>query len=122
MYQGSQAPATERLHVLPLTVTGVRPVGSPSDLHNNVPRHEEQERAEERLRKVAEVYREGERATDEYAAQARAVEDKTARLRSLRLAKEAADKSAEPKPPPTKGKPPVHPRSARLRRIPADRR
>lgn len=39
---------------------------------------------------------EGAKATAQYEAESQAVRDKTARLRALRLAKEAADRSAAP--------------------------
>jgi hypothetical protein len=48
-------------------------------------------RSESRLEKTA---RESDNVRVSYDAQARAVREKTARLRSLRLAKEAADKAA----------------------------
>jgi len=48
-------------------------------------------RAQSRLEKAA---REGGNAWVSYEAEAKAVREKTARLRALRMAKEAADKSA----------------------------
>jgi hypothetical protein len=47
--------------------------------------------------KRTQKQKEGAAATADYAAQAAAVRAKTARLRELRLAKEAADKLAKPK-------------------------
>jgi hypothetical protein len=54
------------------------------------------ERAEASFKKE-ERAREGAKAMREYEADARAVHEKTARLKALRLAKEAADREAEPK-------------------------
>jgi hypothetical protein len=48
-------------------------------------------RAEANFRKEQRA-KDGEKAMIEYHAQSRAIRDKTARLRALRLAKEAADK------------------------------
>ena len=48
-------------------------------------------RSEARLEKSA---RESDNARADYETEARAIREKTARLRSLRLAKEAADKAA----------------------------
>src|SRR5258708_22971669 len=47
--------------------------------------------------KKEERAREGAKAMRDYEAEGRAVREKTARLRSLRLAKEATEKAAEPK-------------------------
>jgi hypothetical protein len=47
------------------------------------------ERAEAQFQKRAKVAREGDAARAEYAAVSRAVDEKTARLKSLRLANEA---------------------------------
>jgi hypothetical protein len=52
------------------------------------------ERAEASFKKE-ERAREGAKAMREYEAESRAVHEKTARLRALRLAKEAAEKAAE---------------------------
>jgi hypothetical protein len=49
--------------------------------------------------KAAQRALEGAKATALYEAESQAVRDKTARLRALRLAKEAADKSAADKAP-----------------------
>jgi hypothetical protein len=54
------------------------------------------ERAEASFKKE-ERAREGAKAMREYEAESRAVYEKTARLKALRLAKEAADRAAEPK-------------------------
>jgi hypothetical protein len=54
------------------------------------------DRAEASFKKE-ERAREGAKAMRDYEAESRAVREKTARLRSLRLAKEAADQAAEPK-------------------------
>jgi hypothetical protein len=54
------------------------------------------DRAEASFKKE-ERAREGAKAMREYEAESRAVREKTARLKSLRLAKEAADQQAEPK-------------------------
>ena len=49
-------------------------------------------RAEAKFQKQQKAAEEGAKATAEHEAQARAVDTNTARLKSLRLAKEAADK------------------------------
>jgi hypothetical protein len=54
------------------------------------------DRAEASFKKE-ERAREGAKAMREYEAEGRAVREKTARLKLLRLAKEAAEKTAEPK-------------------------
>jgi hypothetical protein len=54
------------------------------------------DRAEASFKKE-ERAREGAKAMRDYEAEGRAVREKTARLRSLRLAKEATEKAAEPK-------------------------
>ena len=54
------------------------------------------ERAEASFKKE-ERAREGAKAMREYEAESRAVHEKTARLKALRLAKEAAEKEAGPK-------------------------
>jgi hypothetical protein len=54
------------------------------------------DRAEASFKKE-ERAREGAKAMRDYEAENRAVHEKTARLKALRLAKEAADKAAEPK-------------------------
>ena len=51
-------------------------------------------RAEAKFQKQQKAAEAGVKATEERAAQARAVDVNTARLKSLRLAKEAADKEA----------------------------
>ena len=56
------------------------------------------DRAEATFKKE-ERAREGAKAMKDYEAEGRAVLEKTARLKSLRLAKEAAEKKAEPKKP-----------------------
>lgn len=53
--------------------------------------------------KKEERAREGEKAWKEYQAEVRATQEKTERLRALRLQKEAADKTA-PAPKPAKAK------------------
>ncbi len=53
-------------------------------------------RAEANFRRKEERARDGEQAMMEYLAEARAVREKTARLRALRLAKEAAEKDLAP--------------------------
>lgn len=58
---------------------------------------EYRERAEARARKEQYAAQERERVQEREKAQAQAVEEKTARLKTLRLAKEAADRcAAEP--------------------------
>lgn len=60
-------------------------------------------RAEARFKKEDERSREAASARAETAAAARAVDEKTARLKGLRLAKEADERRAGvPNPPPTK--------------------
>jgi hypothetical protein len=59
------------------------------------------DRAEASFKKE-ERAREGAKAMKDYEAEGRAVREKTARLKLLRLAKEAAEKKAEP---PKKGRP-----------------
>ncbi len=54
-------------------------------------------KAEAKFQKQQKAAEEGAKATAEHEAQALAVEANTARLKSLRLAKEAADKEAEAK-------------------------
>src|SRR5215210_5975212 len=54
-------------------------------------------RAEAKFQKQQKAAEAGVKATEERAAQARAVDVNTARLKSLRLAKEGADKEAEAK-------------------------
>ena len=49
---------------------------------------EARDRAEAQFQKRAEAFREGDAARAEYAAVSRAADEKTARLKSLRLAKE----------------------------------
>ncbi len=51
-------------------------------------------RAEANFKKKQDQAREGAQAWKEYQEQGQATRDKTARLRSLRLAKEAADRQA----------------------------
>lgn len=53
--------------------------------------HQPQERAEALFKKKQERLREGEKAMAEYQAGRRAVIEKTARLRALRLARDAAE-------------------------------
>jgi hypothetical protein len=60
------------------------------------------ERAEASFKKE-ERAREGAKAMREYEAEGRAVLEKTARLKALRLAKEAADREVEPEDEPKKG-------------------
>ena len=62
------------------------------------------EQAGIRLEKAQKQAREGEQAMAEYQAAGRAADAKIARLRELRLAKEAADRDAAP-PPVAKKKP-----------------
>ena len=54
-------------------------------------------RAEASFKRKQEQAREGTKAWAEYESQRRAVDDKIARLKSLRLAKEAAEAAAEGK-------------------------
>lgn len=54
-------------------------------------------RAEVSFKRKQEQDREGTKAWAEYESQRRAVDDKIARLKSLRLAKEAAEAAAEGK-------------------------
>jgi hypothetical protein len=62
-----------------------------------------------RLERAQEAARDAEKARAQYEADGKAMREKTARLRSLRLAKEAADLAAgvEPKPVPADKKPRV---------------
>src|SRR5258705_7564108 len=53
--------------------------------------HQPQDRAEALFKKKQERLREGEQAMAEYQADRRAVGEKTARLRALRLARDAAE-------------------------------
>jgi hypothetical protein len=53
-----------------------------------------------RFEKAQKLAREGEKARAEYDAAGRAADVNRARLKALRLAKEAADRDAEPPPPP----------------------
>jgi hypothetical protein len=62
------------------------------------------DRAEAQFEKRAKAAREGDAARSEYAAVSRAVDERTARLKSLRLAKEASDAEANQQPPTPKGK------------------
>ena len=55
-----------------------------------------------RLEKAQKLAREGEQARAEYDAAARAADVKIARLKALRLAKEAADEKAAPTAPAAK--------------------
>ena len=61
---------------------------------------EDQEKAEVRFHKTLKKAQEAKQAMSQYEADARAVSEKTAKLRALRLAKEAADakEAAEKKP------------------------
>lgn len=52
---------------------------------------EDQERAEARLQKTTKKTQEAKQAMSQYEADARAVGEKTAKLKALRLAKEAAE-------------------------------
>ncbi|KAB1076092.1 hypothetical protein [Methylobacterium planeticum] len=64
-------------------------------------------RAEERAERAERMAKEGAEAMAEHHAQAKAVDERTARLRALRLAKEAAEaeaKAAAPAPAPKKRK------------------
>jgi hypothetical protein len=56
--------------------------------------NEARNRAEASFIKLEQQARESDRARAEYQLVSRAVEDKTARLRALRLAKEEADRAA----------------------------
>ena len=60
-------------------------------------RGEAQARAEAKFQKQQRAAEAGAKVTEERAAQATAVDVNTARLKSLRLAKEAADKEAKAK-------------------------
>ena len=65
----------------------------------------DRQRAEARFHETIKKAAEAKKAVSQYEADARAVTDKTARLRALRLAKEAADaKEAAEKPPAIKKK------------------
>ena len=57
-----------------------------------------------RFEKAQMLAREGEKARAEYDAAGRAADANRARLKALRLAKEAADREAEPPPAPTASK------------------
>lgn len=59
---------------------------------------EARDRAEAQFQKRAEAFREGDAARAEYAAVSRAADEKTARLKSLRLAKELSDAEANQQP------------------------
>jgi hypothetical protein len=66
---------------------------------------EEQERAEARFHKTLKKAHEAKQAMFQYEADARAVSEKTAKLKALRLAKVAAEaKMAAETPPPKKKK------------------
>jgi hypothetical protein len=65
---------------------------------------EAQARAEAAFNKKEQQAREGSKAAAEYAAQGQALRERTARLRTLRLAKEAADRKAGKDPVAPKGK------------------
>lgn len=56
------------------------------------------ERAEARFRKAEQAAQASQEAMAHYAAEAQAVEDKTMRLRALRLAREQAESEAAPPP------------------------
>jgi hypothetical protein len=58
---------------------------------------EARDRAEAKFAKTQKAAREGEEARAEYEAAARTAREKTSRLRSARLAKEAANAEAEAK-------------------------
>lgn len=69
---------------------------------------------EKRVKRLAQQAEDGKKARADYEAEGRAVREKMAKLKALRLAKEAADKDAAEKAPPpvkasakkkTKGKP-----------------
>ena len=75
---------------------------------NKSPKEEAQARAEASFKRKEERVREGKVAMAEYEASTRAARDKTARLRELRLAQEAADlEAAKNAPPPVKAAPKV---------------
>jgi len=69
-----------------------------------------QERAEALFKKKQEQLRDGEQAMAEYQAERRAIIEKTARLRALRLARDAA--------PPRPGKGTPQPRVSQTRALP----
>jgi hypothetical protein len=62
------------------------------------------ERAEARFDRLQRQKREGEAASRDYEAQAKAVDDKTARLKALRMAKEEAEREAAANAPPKPAK------------------
>jgi translation initiation factor IF-3 len=67
---------------------------------------EARDRAEARFERMKKATQEGQKAKAHYEAEGRAVREKTARLRLLRLAKEAADAAqAASEPPKVKKKP-----------------
>ena len=67
---------------------------------------EARDRAEARFERMKKATQEGQKAKAHYEAEGRAVREKTARLRLLRLAKEAADAAqAANEPPKVKKKP-----------------
>lgn len=72
-------------------------------------------RAESAFAKKEQRAREGEAAMSAYRAEARATDAKTARLRALRLAKEAADREAALAAPPPK--PAAKPRTVRKAKV-----
>lgn len=67
-------------------------------------------RAETSFKKKEQQAREGAKARMQYEAEGHAVREKTARLRALRLAKEAADKEARDKEAEAKAKAPAPPK------------
>jgi hypothetical protein len=75
------------------------------------------ERAEAQFDKKLQAQQAGAKAMSEYEAAGAAVRAKTARLRALRLAKEAADKEAAGKAP---AAPPPAPKAAKAKKSPVE--
>ena len=67
---------------------------------------EARDKAEANAKKQEQRAREGAKAMADYEAEGRAVRERTAKLKSLRLAKEAAEREAGPKPVTSKKKSP----------------
>ena len=76
---------------------------------------EAQQRAEAKFTKQETKKKEGEVALAAYRAESRAIEEKTARLKKARLAKEAADREAAANAPP----PPPKVVRAKKKKVPA---
>jgi|SRR6266568_1128403 len=86
-------PSGRRLRARGCTLS---PTGKEITLANNS--KEARDKAEANAKKQEQRAREGAKAMADYEAEGRAVRERTAKLKSLRLAKEAAEKEAGPKP------------------------